>query len=130
MRFGCMASTIPRCTSTPSDIERAVEANFLRSWPPSIVITIEFKFPLPKTTDPHTSQRTVAVFTQSRFMNEPNARHDAVIEVWTAPSDVGDGKLPANDSWKEHQRCLAVSTQMAIVLPVALNQKQGTKGKL
>lgn len=99
-------------------------------WLPTIVMTIEFKFPIPKATDPHTSQRTVAIFTQSKFVNEPNARHDAVIELWTAPADVGDGTAPTDDSWKEHQRCLAVSTQMALVTPAAVNRRQGARGKL
>ncbi|GJE87432.1 thioesterase family protein [Phanerochaete sordida] len=100
------------------------------SWLPTIVMTLEFKFPIPPPTDPNTSPRTVAVFTQSKFINEPNARNDSVIELWTAPADVGDGPLPADDSWKEHQRCLAVSTQMALVTPAAVNRKQGARGRL
>jgi hypothetical protein len=95
------------------------------SWLPTLVMTLEFKFPLPKPTDPNTSQRTVAIYTKSRFINEPNARHDAYIEVWTAPSDVGEKTVPADDSWKDHQRCLAVSTQMALVVPATVNVKQG-----
>lgn len=105
-------------------------ADLSNSWLPTIVMTLEFKFPLPKPTDPHTSQRTVAVFTQSKFINEPNARHDMIIELWTAPSDVGDDAVPVDDSWKEHQRCLAVSTQMTLVTHASVNRKQGAKGKL
>ena len=95
-----------------------------------MVMTLEFKSPVPKLTDAHTSSRRVAIFTQSRFMNEPGARHDAYIEVWTAPSDDVD---TTGDDWKAHQRCLAVSTQMALVVPAAVNLKKGVaaaKGKL
>lgn len=108
----------------------ATEVNSLRSWMPTIAMTLEFKFPLPKPTDPHRSQRTVAIFTQSKFVNEPNARHDSTVELWTAPSNVGDGAIPADDGWKEHQRCLAVSTQMALVIPAAVNRKQGARVRL
>lgn len=92
------------------------------SWLPTMVMTLEFKFPLPKPTDPHVSQRRVVVFTQSKFVNEPSARHDAHVEVWTAPPD---GVDVTGDDWKNHQRCLAVSSQMALVVPASVNYKKG-----
>lgn len=96
------------------------------------MMTLEFKFPIPKLSDPNTAKRTVAVFSQGKFINNPGARHDIGLEVWTAPPDGDDATLPVSDDWKEHQRCLAVSTQMAVVVPVAVNHKRGaaTKGKL
>ena len=90
-----------------------------------MVMTLEFKFPIPTPADAHTARRTVAICTRSRFVNEPNARHDAYIEIWTAPADVDDKTVPKDDSWKEHQRCLAVSTQMALVVPASVNLKKG-----
>ncbi|KIP10427.1 hypothetical protein PHLGIDRAFT_115547 [Phlebiopsis gigantea 11061_1 CR5-6] len=99
-------------------------------WLPTMVMTIEFKAPVPKPTDPHLSSRRLAVYTQSKFINEPGARHDAYIEVWTAPPDDVD---TTGDGWKAHQRCLAVSTQMALVVPASVNYKKGeaaAKGRL
>ena len=97
-----------------------------------MVMTLEFKFPIPKLSDSHTAKRTVAVFSQGKFMNDPSARHDVVVEVWTAPPDGDDATLQVSNDWKEHQRCLAVSTQMALVVPAAVNRKKGAvaKGKL
>ena len=89
-----------------------------------MVMTLEFKFPLPKPTDPHVSQKRVTVITQSKFINEPSARHDAYVEVWTAPPDDVD---VSGDDWKVHQRCLAVSSQMALVVPASVNYKKGER---
>lgn len=88
-------------------------------------MTIEFKFPIPKLDDPNHSQRTVAIYSSGKFMNDPQSRHDAYVEVWTAPSNIGEGE--EKDGWKEHQRCLAVSTQMAILVPFAVNEKRARK---
>lgn len=95
-------------------------------------MTLEFKFPIPKLSDPHTANRTVAVFSQGKFINNPSARYDIGVEVWTAPPDGDDATLGVDDDWKEHQRCLAVSTQMALVIPATVSNKKGAaaKGKL
>ena len=92
-------------------------------------MTLEFKAPLPRADEPHVAPRRLAIFTESKFINEPGARHDAYIEVWTAPPDDVD---TAGDDWKAHQRCLAVSTQMALVVPASVNYKKGqaAKGRL
>lgn len=110
-----------------------IEVDKGRRWLPTMVMTLEFKFPIPKPTNTHCSQRTVAIYTKSRFITEPSMRHDAYIEIWTAPADLGDGATETGDEWRDHQRCLAVSTQMALVVPAAVNLKKGdeaAKGKL
>lgn len=54
-------------------------------------------------------------------------RHDAHVEVWTAPSNIGEGTYV--DNWRDHQVCLATATQMALTLPMQVNEKLG-KAKL
>jgi len=95
------------------------------SWAPTIVMTLEFKFPIPKPSSTDHSSRTVAIFSSGKFINDPQGRHDTYVEVWTAPSDIGKGVV--KDGWKESQRCLAVSTQMALLLPMDVNRKLGCR---
>ncbi|THH30424.1 hypothetical protein EUX98_g3764 [Antrodiella citrinella] len=97
----------------------------ITSWAPTMVMTLEFKFPVPKPSSTDYSSRTVAVFSSGKFMNDPQGRHDVYVEVWTAPSDIGEGVV--KDDWKETQRCLAVSTQMALLLPMDVNKKLGSR---
>lgn len=94
------------------------------SWAPTMVMTLEFKFPIPKPSEHHAS-RTVAVYSAGKFMNDPFARHDTYIEIWTAPDNIEEG-IERKD-WREHQRCLAVSTQMAILVPGEVNARKGQK---
>ncbi|KAI0072516.1 hypothetical protein K474DRAFT_1667757 [Panus rudis PR-1116 ss-1] len=96
-----------------------------RSWAPTMVMTIEFKFPIPPPSNPDHDPRTVAIYSSGRFMNDPQARHDTYVEVWTAPPSSGNG--PLKENWREGQRCLAVSTQMALLVPMEINRKKGQK---
>ena len=88
-----------------------------------MVMTIEFKFPLPKPDNPHCSQRTVASYARGKFINDPSGRHDTYIEVWTAPTNIGEGV--ESDGWQKHQRCLAVANQMALIVPADVNRRRG-----
>ena len=92
-----------------------------------MVMTLEFKFPIPKPSNLHCSQRTVSIYTRGKFINDPSMRHDSYIEVWTAPGNVGEG--PETNDWKVHQRCLAVGTQMALVVPGNVNRKKGKEAQ-
>jgi hypothetical protein len=67
------------------------------SWFPTMTLTIEFKFPIPSTIE--FARRTVG--SCSRYINQPQGRHDAFVEVWTAPSNIGEGKEEAG--WREKQ---------------------------
>ena len=87
-----------------------------------MVITLEFKFPLPKPEDLHCSQRSVAVYSRGKFINDPSGRHDTYVEVWTAPTNIGKGTESGN--WREHQRCLIVATQMALIVPAEVNRRR------
>lgn len=88
-------------------------------------MTVEYKFPLPKPSDKTKAQRTVAIYTSGKFVNDPSCRHEVYGEIWTAPADIDDGEKPSSDDWKEDQRCLAVTTQMALTVPAAVNLKKG-----
>ncbi|KAI0786753.1 thioesterase-like superfamily-domain-containing protein [Abortiporus biennis] len=96
-----------------------------RSWFPTMVMTIEFKFPIPKATDPNQSSRTVAIYSEGKFINDPNSRHDTYIEIWTSP----DVNQRETEGWKEQQRCLAVATQMAIIIPMEVNRRKAQKSE-
>jgi hypothetical protein len=85
-----------------------------------MTLTIEFKSPIP--TSSEFSARTVGLYSCGRFVNEPQGRNDAYVEVWTAPSNIGEGE--ATEGWREKQVCLAVSTQMALIIPFAVNERQ------
>ncbi|KAF8073935.1 thioesterase-like superfamily-domain-containing protein [Lyophyllum atratum] len=93
-----------------------------KSWLPTMVLAMEFKAPIPSSSATHAS-RTVGLYSSGKFMND--GRHDAYVEVWTAPCDIGEGKeLPG---WREKQVCLAIATQMAYVMPFGVNLGKGKK---
>jgi hypothetical protein len=48
-------------------------------------------------------------------MNHPQGRHEGYAEVWTAPTNIGEGK--PIDGWRDKQVCLAIATQMALAMP-------------
>ncbi|KAJ7601037.1 thioesterase-like superfamily-domain-containing protein [Mycena floridula] len=95
---------------------------FRNKWYATLGLTLEFKFPISSCSSLH-SQRTVGVYTQTLFINPPHAHHDMYTEIWTAPSEEG----LKDPNWRDNQRCLAVSTQMPIVLDVSVNLKRGAK---
>ena len=100
----------------------SLNSNF--SWYPTMVLTLEFKNKIPKPSPKHAA-RTVGLYSSGYFMTPPNGRHEAYVEVWTAPSSIGEGN-PTED-WRDSQICLAIATQMALILPMEVNEKQGGK---
>jgi len=54
-----------------------------------------------------------------------DGRHDAYVEVWTAPCDIGEGEEAPG--WREKQVCLAIATQMAYIVPIGVNLEKGKK---
>ncbi|TFK52327.1 hypothetical protein OE88DRAFT_1734343 [Heliocybe sulcata] len=97
-----------------------------RQWFPTLTLTIEFKFPIPAS-DGY-SRRTVGIHARGRYVNNPQGRHETTIEVWSAPSNIGediDGQSAGD--WREKQVCLAVSSQMALVVPMAVNRRKGER---
>lgn len=99
----------------------------MRRRPTTLVLSIEFKFPLPRADDPHRAARSVAVYSEGKFVNDPLMRHETNLELWTAPADIGApvGEGVKTADWRAHQRCLAVVHQMGMVLPIARMKGQG-----
>jgi len=87
-------------------------------WYPTMVFSLEFKAQIPD--DPEMSKRTLGLYSRATFMNE--GRHDAYVEIWTAPSNLGEGII--KEGWRDKQICLGVATQTALIVPVSVNQKK------
>ena len=101
----------------------AQKADFVRSWFPTITMSIEFKTRIPSSAE--FSDRTVGLYSESRFLHDPHARHNSRVEVWTAPSCIGQGNV--EEGWRDRQYCIAVADQMALMLPMDLNLKEGNR---
>ena len=92
------------------------------SWYPTMTLSMEFKNKIPPSSSLH-ADRTVGLYSCGHFMTAPQGRHDAYVEVWTAPSNIGEGNVM--DNWRDNQVCLATATQMALTLPMQVNNKLG-----
>ncbi|TFY55667.1 hypothetical protein EVG20_g9233 [Dentipellis fragilis] len=97
------------------------------AWFPTIVLSLEFRAPLPREGG-RLSTRTVGAIMTSRFMDAPQGRHDIRVELWSAPAsaEIGDGK-EVKEGWREEQRCLLVAHQMALVMPMEVNLRNAQR---
>jgi hypothetical protein len=94
-----------------------------RRWFPTMVMTLEFKHPVPRPSTVHAA-RTVGVYARTRFLAHPQNRHETYCEVWSAPADLGAaGAAESGDGWREKQVCLAVSTQMSLIVEKKAGQR-------
>lgn len=91
-------------------------------WHPTMVLNVQFFFPIPPASSPFHSSRTVGLFGTSNFLVDPLARHDTNVEVWTAPCNIGEGEI--EEGWREKQVCLASASQMAVVMPLGLTKRK------
>lgn len=96
----------------------------LNSWCPTLTLSIDFKFPIPRSSADF-ARRTVGLYMSAHFINDPQGRHDAYVEIWTAPCNIGEEEVP--EGWRDKQVCLATGTQMAITVPMELNHSRGAK---
>ena len=85
------------------------------SWFPTMVLSLEFKKPIPSTY----ASRTVGIYSVGRFLGDPDHRHDTYVEIWSAPSNVGEGV--DSEEWRSKQVCLATATQMSLTIPLSVN---------
>ncbi|KAG2151440.1 thioesterase-like superfamily-domain-containing protein [Suillus clintonianus] len=92
-------------------------------WFPTVTMTVEFKARIPSSQD--YASRTVGLYSESRFLTDPHGRHNAHVEVWTAPSAIGQGNLEAG--WRDKQYCIAVVDQMALTVSMEINHRQGSR---
>ena len=89
-------------------------------------LAIDFQFPISQLDPSKHSFRNVAIYSVGKFINHPQGRHDVYVEVWTAPSNIGEGD-PSKEGWRDEQICLARATQTALAVPVAMNMRNGQK---
>ncbi|KAJ7741337.1 thioesterase-like superfamily-domain-containing protein [Mycena metata] len=89
-----------------------------QTWFPTVTMTIAFHAPIPPPSARHAA-RTVGLYSTGTFWGEPQGRHGSYVEVWTAPSELGQGV--EEEGWRENQVCLATATQMALALPMEVN---------
>lgn len=87
---------------------------------PYHVLSLEYKSPIPDTDT--ISKRTVGIYSRCTFML--GGRHDVYVEIWSAPSNIGEGY--EIEGWKEKQVCLAISNQMALSVPPGVNERKST----
>lgn len=87
-----------------------------------MTLSIEFLNKIPTPSSRH-SGRTVGIYSRGTFVTPPQGRHDTYCEIWTAPSNIGEGVLVGD--WRDDQFCIAIATQMALVVPMELNEKKG-----
>ncbi|KAF9533079.1 thioesterase-like superfamily-domain-containing protein [Crepidotus variabilis] len=89
-------------------------------WFATLTFSIEFKNKIPSPSAKH-ADRTVGLYSSGKFVTHPQGRHDIYAEVWTAPSNIGEGN--SNNNWRDDQVCLAVATQVALCIPVGNTPK-------
>ena len=90
------------------------------SWFPTMVIDIQFVVKISSLY----RLRTVGLWSEGRFMQD--GRHDNSVEVWTAPCELEDEKAQIDADWKKEQHCLCISRQMALTLPLSVNEARAT----
>lgn len=104
--------------------EHKIEGRF---WFPTLTFALEFKakFPLsaiPNLDGTRPASHTVGLYSHTKFCEE--GRHDITVEVWSAPSELGaQGITVGSDEWRQHAQILGISTQMALVVPFSVNQR-------
>ena len=90
-------------------------------WNPTMAWTVTFHGKIPPPSKDR-SDRTTSMYTHAKSMVDPDGRQLLVSEWWTAPSDVAQGKV--EEGWREKQVWLASSPQVAIIVPVEVEQKK------
>ncbi|KAF9533078.1 thioesterase-like superfamily-domain-containing protein [Crepidotus variabilis] len=83
------------------------------TWFATVALSVEFKNRIPSPSPQHVgAERTVGIYSSGRFITSPQGRHDISVEIWTSPSNIGEGE--PTDSWRENQLCLAIAVDMQI----------------
>jgi hypothetical protein len=85
-----------------------------------MTLSLEFKWPIPVPEVGKFADRTVGLYTSGTFISDPQARHEMYVEVWSAPTNIGEGEEV--EGWRDNQRCLATLTQMALTVPMEVNR--------
>lgn len=59
--------------------------------------------------------RTVGSFAKTDFLHA--GRYGSRVEVWSAPSAIGVGRVGKGDEWRKESRILAVASQVRKTFP-------------
>ncbi|KDE04866.1 hypothetical protein MVLG_04726 [Microbotryum lychnidis-dioicae p1A1 Lamole] len=112
----------------PELIQGAHQEVGRKYWFPTMTLSLDFKakFPLvgvpgaPSGSSP--SKSTVGIYFATKSISE--GRHDQTVEVWTSPGGIGEGDAKlGGPEWRQEAQLLAVSTQLALVIPYSVNEK-------
>ncbi|KDQ25348.1 hypothetical protein PLEOSDRAFT_1077944 [Pleurotus ostreatus PC15] len=118
-----LAFLVDMFVNTPMIMSGVDNVGLPHSWFPTMMLAIEFKYPIPKTGE--YASRTVGLYSKGNYFNEPSGHHDIYVEVWTAPANIGEGSI--EDGWRDKQRCLATATQMALTVPFEVNARKAAR---
>ncbi|KAJ7119009.1 thioesterase-like superfamily-domain-containing protein [Mycena epipterygia] len=91
------------------------------AWLPTLALNVEYKAPIPA----HSAPRTIGVYVISGFVSEPQGRHNTFIEMWSAPSGIGEGAEV--DGWRDSMVCLAIAAQTQLMVSGSVNEKAAAK---
>ncbi|KAF8630933.1 hypothetical protein AX17_005290 [Amanita inopinata Kibby_2008] len=119
-----LAFLVDILVNVPRLLPSEVRGNLHNSWFPTMVLSFEFKHPIPWPSITH-ADRTVGIYSVGRFLNDPDHRHDTYVEIWSAPSNIGEGADTGD--WRDKQVCLATATQMALAMPFEVNEAKAKK---
>ena len=86
-------------------------------------MSLEYKAKIPD--NPMYSKRTVGLYSCGKFLY--GGQHDASLEIWTAPSGIGQGVEV--DGWRDRQVCLGIAHHMASTVPISVKQRKGSRSK-
>jgi len=106
--------------------EARKERDWISWWNPSLSISIEFRRKLPLVDGPYASH-TFGIFSQKRHLE--SGRWNDSVEVWSAPCDIGEKTTAEIDEkWREKMVCVAVGSQVALMVPPEMNVRHISKG--
>lgn len=88
-------------------------------------MSIEFKRKLPL--DSQFSSTTLGVSSFKRHIQ--NGRWNDSLELWTAPCAIGEN-VEKDDKWREKMVCVAVASQVALMVSPEKNARHAKKSKL
>ncbi|GAA5820760.1 hypothetical protein JCM11251_003145 [Rhodosporidiobolus azoricus] len=113
-------------------------------WFPTMTLSLDFKAAFPLLTSSSSAasgpaSRTFGIYSSTKVVRD--GRHDLTVEVWSAPANLGERAQEKASEYeqsedgverwrREGSRLLAVGTQMALCVPIAVNlAKNGDKKK-
>ncbi|KAG8874328.1 hypothetical protein FRB98_008532 [Tulasnella sp. 332] len=102
----------------------------MNMWLPTLVMSLEFKVKLPlQSCVSESSPRGFAPTTLGQFNRKShlrNGRYTDIVELWTAPCNIGDKECVVDEKWRERMVCVAVGGQMGLLVPAELNQRHSS----